>query len=109
MAIKQFDERIELRKLNAFDPKKETSLERFADIDPINQTAEINTYKIDQLINEAYTVEVYNNIDKIKEARENASYEVQLSYSGIKLETTTSMNRKSKSQQLKEDYHEIIN
>lgn len=107
LAIKQYDERIAYRIAHGLDHKKDTSLDKIADIEKETRRAIINTNKVDQLINQAYTEEVYNDIEQIEIAWENASYDVELYYSTHKLETTTTMKRKSKAQQLKEDYHTI--
>jgi hypothetical protein len=106
--LKQYEEYRLYRISQGLKPKENTDLSRYADFECKGGIAKLNSMKLDQQINQAHSNEAYNNMLLIKAEWENAYYDVILKQSNIKLETTTTMKRKSKAQQLKEDYLTIL-
>jgi hypothetical protein len=96
-------------KIHGRKPKVDPRIEKYADIEDKTKAATLNTMKLDQQINQAYSHEMYNNINLIKNQWEEGYYEVEARNSNHLLETNTTMKRKSKAQQLKEDYLTILN
>ncbi len=90
-------------------PDIDTRLDKYADLQYKTHVATLNKMKIDQQINQAYSHEMYNNITLIKQEWENGYYDVQVFKSDLLLEPKSSMKRKSKSTQLREDYIAIVN
>lgn len=82
-------------------------LPKFADIDKVTKLAILNTYKLDQQINEAAKHEIYNHIDYIQKDWEDAYFEVVREDVDFKVETGTNFKRKSAATQLKEDYETL--
>lgn len=107
--LKQYEEYLDSCKERNRKPDADERLDKYAVIDKKTKKAEIHPMKLDQQINQAYSCEVYNNIQLIKQEWEAAYYDVRLQRSELLLETNTTMKRKSKAQQLKEDYQEIQN
>jgi uncharacterized protein YxjI len=93
---------------NNLPKKAHDGIDKYADIDKYTQLALLNWEKLDQQINNAACAEVYNHINYIKQAWEDAYYEVELSYSDLQVETATNHKRKSAAKQLEEDYKQLI-
>jgi len=78
-------------------------VESFADVDEKTKIATFNSLKLDQLINESASNEIYRNIKFIEEDWKKSYFEVDVKYSNIKLESKTKTSRKSLKDKLKED------
>lgn len=102
--LKQHQDYLEYKRERNEQPTKNPDIENYADVAYKTQEATLNKLKLDQLINHAHSHEVYNNILLIEEEWVKGYFKVNVVTSKIQLETTTSMKRKSKAQQLKEDY-----
>ncbi len=83
-------------------------LHKFADVEDETKLATLNRMKLDQQINESANNEIYKHIDFIKEDWEKAFFEVEVQYSPFKLESKTTIERKSGATKLKQDYLEIL-
>jgi hypothetical protein len=87
--------------------KTSIDVERFAEVDEKTNLAILNHNLLDQLINELSRTEVYHNIKFIKEAWE-LKYNVEQQHSQLQTQTMTTIKRKSKQQQFKEDYQSLL-
>lgn len=79
-------------------------LKYFADVDKKTKYATLNTYKLDQQINEAASKGSYQHIKFIIEDWKAAYFDVELKQCKRKLESKTQSNRKSSATILREDY-----
>lgn len=102
------DYAIECRE-QGWDYQEDERLKKFADKSELTNIATLNLMKLDQQINEAFNNEVYNHVDRIEQAWGDAYFEIEREYTNVKLETTTTMKRKSAATQLKEDYQMLKN
>lgn len=82
-------------------------VKRFADVDKVTKLAKLNTMRLDQLINEQVTTEIYKDMGLIRAAWERL-YNVELQTSQLQMETRTTLKRKSRQQQFKEDYKALL-
>jgi hypothetical protein len=87
---------------------KKNNMNLFCDIDSETKTPTLNYMKLDQQINEAYCTETYNHIDFLTDNWDKSGFTVKNRNAAHKLETTTTMNRKSASDQLKDDYLALL-
>jgi hypothetical protein len=109
LLLSQYQLHLEFCQSKGKVPQARPDLERFADIAFKTRVATLNIFKLDQQINQAYSNECYNNIHLITGEWQKAYFNVELEYSNSLLPTTkTTMKRKSKATQLKEDFHTII-
>ncbi len=106
--IKQNEEYIAYCSEIGTKPKEDQRLIKYADINKTTKSATLNTMKLDQQINESASNEVYNHIKYIYQAWKDAYFEVDAQYSDHKLETGTTIKRKSASKQFKEDYKRLL-
>jgi hypothetical protein len=75
-----YNKRVAVYKQNQMQPAHEEIdfISNYADIDEDTGNAEINFYKIDQMVNSQFCDEQFNHIDFIKEAWESQLYSVTL-------------------------------
>lgn len=108
LLIKQNNEYNAFCNENGSKPKPDERLTKFADVNKSTNIAILNLMKLDQQINEAANNEIYNHIDYIEKDWEDAYFEIKKDYSDLRVETTTTLKRKSKAQQLEEDYKKLL-
>lgn len=106
--LKENQSLLEHHKATGSKLKPNEALNKFADIDKDSGIAKFNSMKLDQQINESANNEIYNHIDYIIEDWEKAGYSVNLEPSYLKLETITTMKRKSKAKELEEDFSALV-
>jgi hypothetical protein len=109
LLIKQNEERVMFYNEQGRKVFEDERLIKFADIDKETKLATLDTMKLDQQINEAANTEIYNHIDFIKKDWEDSYFEVVVEHVDFKVETGTSIKRKSGSAQLKEGYQTLVN
>lgn len=90
-----------------FDEKSNFDITRFADVDKTLGIATLNYMRLDQLINEQITHEVYKDIKLIAKAWEKL-YQTEIQQSNLITETMTTVKRKSKKQKFKEAYEQLL-
>ncbi|UEG52589.1 DEAD/DEAH box helicase family protein [Mucilaginibacter daejeonensis] len=103
LLIKQRIEYLELCTNHALKPKPDDLVARYADIDAETGYPTFNYELFDQVVNEVYSNEIYNDINLIRGDWEAGYYDVIMKRSDLKSETSTAMKRKSKATILKED------
>ncbi|MGF7041925.1 DEAD/DEAH box helicase family protein [Mucilaginibacter lappiensis] len=104
LTINYWNAKVALRAKHNRAVTETTEIIKFADINIDTKLATLNPLKLDQQINEAANNEIYNHIDFIKKDWEDGYFEVEVLEADHKVETKTAMKRKSKSQQLEDDY-----
>jgi len=98
----QFIKKTRTEKL-AIDPR----LKYFADVDKDTKIATLNTYKLDQQINEAASNQSYQHIQFIIKDWNEAYFDVDTKESRLTLEGASASKRKSTATILKEDYYSL--
>jgi hypothetical protein len=106
--IAQYNQRVADYTRKGIKIAKDERLEKFAEINEETKLATLELMKLDQQINDAASSEIYNHIDYIEQAWKDAYYNVEKHYSDEKVETGTSIKRKSAAKQLEEDYLKIL-
>jgi hypothetical protein len=82
-------------------------LRRYCD-DYDTRECKLNTYKVDQLINEQANNEVFNHSQYVKQAWEDFGFDTNLISSDVKWESRRDLMRKSISDTLKDDYQQLV-
>ncbi len=101
LLIQQHNEFVNRQKTGKFTENPRLKL--FSHVNDVTKIATIHPNLLDQQINEASNNEIYNHIDFIKEDWEKAYFEVEMQTSYMKLDSKTTLSRKSKRYILKED------
>jgi len=104
LGINHWNERIIHRTNAGMTLTEKTEVDKYADRNKKTKIATLNLMKLDQQINEAANNEIYNHIDFIKKDWEDGFFEVEHLQASHTIESKTSIKRKSKAQQLEEDY-----
>lgn len=84
--------------------REDKRLKYFADRNKFTNIAILNPMKLDQQIDEAANNEIYNHIDYIEQDWKDGYFDVEIEPSNLQLDSATKLKRKSKAEQLKEDY-----
>jgi hypothetical protein len=106
--LRQYDEYLAYCRETGVKPKDNPDIEKYADVAYKTKVATLNKLKLDQQINQAHSREMYNNMLLLEDEWEKGYFDVTVVTCKYQLETTTNMKRKSKAQQLKEDYLAIL-
>jgi len=106
--LKQYEEYLVYSNQTGSKPKDNPDIEKYADLEYKTRKATLNKLKLDQQINQAYSHEMYNNMLLLEEEWEKGYFNVNVTRCNYQLDTTTTMKRKSKAQQLKEDYLALL-
>ena len=105
--IRNYNNLLGTSKMQGFEPLEEETefVEKFATIDTNTGKAVYNHTKVDQTVNESTCNEVYNHIDFIREAWENANYDTRI---GSYEELLKPKERKRKTKQSNKEVFEEI-
>jgi hypothetical protein len=106
--IKQHNDKVGDFRRQGIDIPEDESLLRYADVKNLTHIATLNYMKLDQQIHEAASNEIYNHIDYIEQDWKDAYFTVERDYSDETSQTPTAVKRKSKAEQLKEDYLKLM-
>lgn len=104
--LNKYKEYLQEAEANGFKPRYDDRIEKYCDNPKTNPI--FNTYRLDQVVNEEYNREVYNHKDHIAVRWKEFYYEPNPRVSTIKWESKRDIIRKSKANQLKDDYDAII-
>jgi hypothetical protein len=108
ISIINWNLKVQRHNIKGIEIKNSPDMEKYADVSEETNIATLNIMKLDQQINEAAGNEIYNHIDFIKKDWEDGYFHVESIKAHHKVENVTAMKRKSKAQQLKEDYLKLV-